>query len=452
MASRDGKPAQAPHVVIVGGGFGGLYAARSLARCPVRVTLIDRENFHLFQPLLYQVATAALSPGDIAEPIRFILRRQRNARVLLHEVDAVDLANRQLRLGVRVLDYDYLILATGAQSTYFGHEEWETYAPSLKRLPDALEIRRRILYAFEAAEREEDPDVRQAWLTFVIVGGGPTGVELAGAIAEIARHTVRRDFRAIDPTEAKVILLEGAPRVLPPFPEDLSAAAARSLRRLGVEVRTGALVTRVTPEAVYVGDEAIPSRVALWAAAVAASPLGQTLGVPLDRAGHVLVEPDLTVPGHPEVYAIGDLAAFTHQTGRPLPGVAPVAMQQGQTAARNICRTICGQPRHLFRYFDRGSLATIGRAKAVAEIGRFHASGLLAWLAWLFIHIYFLIGFGSRLRVLLQWSWWLFTHERGARLITRPWSPAALLPRPRAPAATSPPAEATPAAAKTAGG
>jgi NADH dehydrogenase len=418
----DGRRAAPPHVVIVGGGFGGLYAARALARHPVRVTLIDRDNYHLFQPLLYQVATAALSPGDIAEPLRAILRKHRNVRVWLEEVTAIDPANRRVTMTGGTVSYDYLILATGARHAYFGHDDWEPLAPGLKTLEDALEIRRRVLSAFEAAEREPDPAVRQALLTFVVIGGGPTGVELAGAIAEIRRHTVARDFRAIDPTRARVLLLEGSPRVLPPFPEDLSARAAQALRRLGVEVRTGALVTGVTPEAVYVGDEAIPTRTALWAAGVAASPLGTSLGVPLDRGGRVLVEPDLTVPGHPEVYVIGDLAAFTHRGDKPLPGVAPVAIQQGNAAADNIWRTIQGRPRRPFRYVDKGNLATIGRGAAVADMGgRVRLWGLPAWLAWLFVHILYLIGFENRLLVLFQWAWSYFTYERGARLITQPW-------------------------------
>jgi NADH:ubiquinone reductase (H+-translocating) len=421
-AAPDGRQAL-PRVVVVGGGFAGLYAASSLARRPVRVAVVDRENYHLFQPLLYQVATAALSPGEIAEPIRAILRRHRNVDVLLGEVTAVDLASRTLMLAESTLSYDYLVLATGASHSYFGHPEWERMAPGLKTLEDALEMRRRILFAFEAAEREPDPAARAAWLTFVVVGGGPTGVELAGAIAEIRRHTVAHDFRSIDPTTAKVILLEGAPRVLPPFPEDLSAAAERQLRALGVEVRTGALVTHITPDAVHVGDAVIPARTTLWAAGVAASPLGKTLGVPLDRSGRVIVEPDLTVPGHPNVYVIGDLAAYSHGTDRPLPGVASVAIQQGPHTAANIWRSTQGQPRRRFRYWNRGSLATIGRGAAVADMGRLRLSGHLAWLTWMFVHIFFLIGFQNRLLIMLQWLWSYFTYERGARLITRPWPP-----------------------------
>jgi NADH dehydrogenase len=424
-AGTDGRSAESPHVVIVGGGFGGLFAARRLARYPVRVTLVDRQNYHLFQPLLYQVATAALSPGEIAEPIRAILRNQRNVRVLLGEATSVDLANRRVVLADGDLRYDYLVLAVGARHSYFGHEEWEPLAPGLKSLDDALEMRRRILFAFEAAEREEDPEARRAWLTFVIVGGGPTGVELAGAIAEIRRHTVARDFRVIDPRMARVVLLEGGPRVLTNYPPDLSQSAERALRALGVEVRTNALVTEVTPEAVRVGEEAIPTRTALWAAGVAASPLGRILGVPLDRSGRAPVEPDLTLPGHPEVYVIGDLASFTQQTGAPLPGLAPVAMQQGQVAAANIWRTIRGQSRQPFRYVDRGTMATIGRGAAVAALGRLHLSGPIAWLVWLVVHIYQLIGFDNRVAVMLHWAWSYLTYARGARLITGPLGPMA---------------------------
>jgi NADH:ubiquinone reductase (H+-translocating) len=428
----DAKPATAPsmagngrpaHVVIVGGGFGGLYAARALARHDLLITLIDRENYHLFQPLLYQVATAALSPGDIAEPLRAILRKHRNVRVWLEEVTSVDLANRRVIMANGDVGYDYLIVATGSRHSYFGHDEWEPLAPGLKTLGDALEIRRRILWAFEAAERESDPEVRQALLTLVIVGGGPTGVELAGAIAEIRRHTVARDFRAIDPTSARVILLEGGPRVLATYPEDLSSRAERSLRRLGVEVRTGAMVTRVTPDAVHIGGEIIPTRTTLWAAGVAASALGGSLDTALDHSGRVMVQPDLTLPAHPEVYVIGDLAAITDSDGKPLPGVATVAIQQGKAAADNIWRAVHGKPRRPFRYVDKGSLATIGRGQAVADIvgSRVHLSGLPAWLVWVLVHLMELIGFSNRVLVLLQWVWAYFTHERGARLITQPW-------------------------------
>lgn len=408
-----------PHVVIVGGGFGGLYAARRLGHAPVRITVIDRQNYHLFQPLLYQVATAQLSPGEIAEPIRSILCRHRNVRVLLGEVRAVDLGRRRVMLDDgQELAYDYLILAAGARHSYFSHGEWEPLAPGLKTLDDALEIRRRVLLAYEVAEREEDATARRALLTFVVVGGGPTGVELAGALGEMAHHTLPRDFRAVDPAQSRILLLEGGPRVLPTFPEDLSASAERALGALGVEVRTGALVTGVAPDSVLVGGEVIPTRTTLWAAGVAASPLAKSLGVPLDTSGHVLVEPDLTVPGHSNVYAIGDLATYTHQTGAPLPGVATVAIQQGRAAAADIWRMVLGGRRRRFRYAERGYLATIGREAAVANFGRVHLTGRPAWLAWLLIHIYFLIGFDNRAVVLFQWLWSYFTYQRGARLIT----------------------------------
>jgi NADH:ubiquinone reductase (H+-translocating) len=413
-----------PHVVIVGGGFGGLNAARRLARHPVRVTLIDRENYHLFQPLLYQVATAALSPADIAVPIRSILRGARNVRVVLAEATAVDADAKQVRLADgSLVGYDYLILATGARHAYFGHPEWEGLAPGLKSIEDATEIRRRGLMALERAEREPDPAERAALLTFVVVGGGPTGVELAGAMAEVGRRTVARDFRMIDPRRERVLLLEGGPRILATFPEDLAREAHRALTALGVEVRTNARVTDVSEAGVKVGDEFIPARTVYWAAGVAPSPLVRTLGAPLDKAGHVLVEPDLTVPGHPEVYAIGDVATFLHQTGRPLPGVAQVAIQQGKAAADNVWRSVQGRPRARFRYRDLGNLATIGRGAAIADLGRIHLSGFIAWLFWSGVHIYNLIGFEQRLLVMLQWAWLYVTFRRAARLITNPWRP-----------------------------
>src|SRR5580704_14501728 len=360
-----------PHVVIVGGGFGGLAAARGLGGAPVRITLLDRRNHHLFQPLLYQVATAALNPSDIATPLRSILRRADNVTVLLAEVESVDLAARRLTLDGGTMDYDALLLAVGAGHSYFGHDDWEPLAPSLKTLEDALEIRRRVLVAYEEAEREEDRAEQRALLTSVVIGGGPTGVELAGALAEISRETIARDFRLIDPTKARIVLLEGGPRVLAAFPDPLPARAAAALTRIGVEVRTGATVTRVTPDAVWIGGEQIRARTVLWAAGVSAAPLTRTLGVPLDRAGRVLVERDLSIPGHPEAFAIGDVCAFTDDDGHPLPGLAPVALQQGRAAARNVLHRLAGEPTEPFRYHDRGSMATIGRAAAVAVVGRF---------------------------------------------------------------------------------
>jgi NADH dehydrogenase len=416
---RDGRP----HVVIVGGGFGGLNAARALAGQPVRVTLLDRRNHHLFQPLLYQVATAALNPSDIASPLRSILRRAVNITVLLAEVESVDLAARCLTLDHGKVDYDTLVLAVGAGNSYFGHDDWEPLAPSLKSLEDALEIRRRVLLAYEEAEREPDGAEQRALLTSVVIGGGPTGVELAGALAEISRETIARDFRVIDPTKARIILLEGGPRVVASFPDPLPQRAAAALTRIGVEVRTGALVTRVTPDAVWLGGEQIRARTVLWAAGVATSALTRTLSVPLDRAGRVLVEPDLSIPGHGEAFAIGDMCAFPSERGQPLPGLAPVAIQQGRAAATNVLRRLRGEPTLPFRYRDRGSMATIGRAAAVAVVGRVRLSGLPAWLAWLFVHILFLIGFRNRFLVLFEWAWAYISWQRGARLITRAWRP-----------------------------
>jgi NADH dehydrogenase len=416
-------PDRTPHVVIVGGGFGGLYAARALAGRPVRVTLLDRRNHHLFQPLLYQVATAVLNPSDIATPLRSILRRAANVTVLLAEVRTVDLAARRLDLDEGDLAYDALVLAAGAGNSYFGHDEWEPLAPSLKSLEDALEIRRRVLLAYEDAERERDGAEQRALLTSVVVGGGPTGVELAGALAEISRQTIARDFRLIDPTKARVVLVEAGPRILAGFPAPLSARAAAALARIGVEVRTGIPVTRITPDAVWLGGEQIRARTVLWAAGVAASPLARSLGVPVDRAGRVLVEPDLSLPGHGEVFAIGDMAAVPGPDGQALAGLAPIAIQQGQAVAANVLRRLAGEPTRAFRYRDRGSMATIGRAAAVAAIGRFRLSGLPAWLAWLFVHIMFLIGFRNRFLVLFQWAWAYLSWQRGARLITNPWRP-----------------------------
>jgi NADH:ubiquinone reductase (H+-translocating) len=408
-----------PHVVIVGAGFGGLEAAKKLACKDVRVTVIDRTNYHLFQPLLYQVATAALSPADIAAPIRAILSKCRNVEVILAEVESVDVDAKKVKTVDLQIDYDYLILATGARHSYFGHGEWEKLAPGLKSLEDAIELRRRILMAFEYAEKITDEKARREAMNFVIIGGGPTGVELAGAIAEISRHTLARDFRHINPSEARVILIEGDSRLLAAYPPDLSESARKQLTDLGVEVHTNTRATNLTEAGVQIGDEFIPCRVKIWAAGNNASFVGKTLGVPADRAGRVIVNEDLTVPGHPEVQVIGDLANFTHQTGEPLPGISPVAMQQGRHAARNVLAMIKGHKAKGFRYWDKGTMATIGRNKAVADLRFLHLSGRLAWLAWLFVHIIFLVGFRNRLLVLFQWAWAYFTFDKGARLITR---------------------------------
>lgn len=409
-----------PHVVILGAGFGGLYAARELKDAPVRVTVIDRRNHHLFQPLLYQVATAGLSPGDIAYPIRSVLRHQKNTEVLLAEAVAIDTERQCVQLRDGEVSYDYLIVATGATHSYFGHDEWEESAPGLKTLEDALEIRRRILLAYERAEREPDPARRAMLLTFVIVGGGPTGVEMAGAIAEIARKVLVEDFRVIDPRESRIVLVEAGPRILSAYPEDLSQKAAESLHNMGVEVRTHTAVTGIEAEMVHLGEESLPAGTTIWAAGVAASPLAQSLQVPLDRAGRVSVAPDLSLPGRPNVFVIGDLALFTHQTGKPLPGVAPTALQQGRHAAQNILRRVRGQAPTPFHYLDKGSLATIGRAHAVAQIGKVKLSGFAAWLLWLLVHILFLIGFRNRFIVMAQWTWGYLSMQKAARLITGP--------------------------------
>jgi NADH:ubiquinone reductase (H+-translocating) len=408
-----------PRVVIVGGGFGGLEAAKKLVCENVCLTIIDRTNYHLFQPLLYQVATAALSPADIAAPIRAVLHKCKNAEVMLAEVQSVDVNTRVVHTGDLNVQYDYLILATGARHSYFGHPEWERLAPGLKSLEDAVEIRRRILLAFEYAEKISDPAARAAAMTFVIIGGGPTGVEMAGAIAEIARHTLARDFRHIDPSSARVVLIEGDPQVLAAFPEDLRTSAMKQLQDLGVEVRTGVHATDLTEAGLRVGDEFIPCRVKIWAAGNTASFVGKSLGVPVDRVGRVIVQDDLTIPGHPEVQVIGDLANFTGKDGKSLPGVSPVAMQQGRHAARNILNMIEGRKPQRFWYFDKGSMATIGRNKAVADLHLLHLSGLPAWVAWAFVHILFLVGFRNRVVVLVQWAWAYFTFNKGARLITR---------------------------------
>jgi NADH dehydrogenase len=419
MTLMEDTPARRPRVVIVGAGFGGLEAAKKLACEPVRVTVLDRTNHHLFQPLLYQVATAALSPADIAAPVRGILSKCRNMEVILAEVQSVDVASKTVKAGELEFTYDYLILATGARHSYFGHPEWEPFAPGLKSLEDAVEIRRRILLAFEYAEKVNDEAAKRAAMTFVIIGGGPTGVEMAGAISEIARHTLAKDFRHIDPSQARVVLVEGSKCVLSSFPDDLQEKAMEQLADLKVELRTGLHATNLSEEGLQVGDEFIPCRVKIWAAGNEASPVGKSLGVETDRAGRVIVNEDLTIPGHPEVQVIGDLSSFSHQDGKPLPGVSPVAMQQGRHAAANILLMSRGESPERFRYFDKGSMATIGRNKAVADLKYFHLSGWPAWMAWLFIHIMYLVGFRNRLVVLLQWGWSYLSFNAGARLITR---------------------------------
>jgi NADH dehydrogenase len=385
----------------------------------VEVTLIDRHNHHVFQPLLYQVATAGLSPGDIASPIRWILRRQKNVRVLLGEAQAIDLAAKRVTLdGGESLTYDYLIVAAGADNSYFGHSEWAQFAPALKTLDDALRVRARMLLAYEVAEREADPAVRKRMLTSVIVGGGPTGVEMAGAIAEIAHQTLSDEFQSIRTAESRIVLAEAGPSILSAFPETLRNAARKSLQKLGVEVREKTAVTRIEHEAVWLGDERIEAGTIIWAAGIAASPLGKTLGVDLDRAGRVLVQKDLTIPGHPEAFVVGDLASLTDSNGLPYPGVAQVAMQQAQQAARNIIRAIQGQPHAEFHYRNLGNMATIGRNSAIADLGWLRVSGFPAWLLWLFIHIVWLIGFRNRILVLVQWAGAYITYQRSVRLIT----------------------------------
>ena len=415
-----------PHVVIVGGGFGGLYAAKALSRANVKVTLIDKRNFHLFQPLLYQVATGTISPADISSPLRAVLNKSKNTKVLLGEVSNIDPQGQKVLMGDEAIHYDSLILATGAKHSYFGKDEWEENAPGLKTVEDAIKMRHRIFSAFEAAEKETDPEKRRAWLTFVVIGGGPTGVELAGAIAEIAYHTMKDDFRSIDTSEAQILLLEGLDRVLPPFAPELSQEAATSLAKLGVTVQTSTLVTNIENNIVTIkqGDKVqqIPAQTVLWAAGVKASALGKTLAeatdVECDRAGRVVVESDFSVKNYPNIFVIGDLAHFAHQTGKPLPGVAPVAMQAGEYVASVIKARIHGKIAPQFKYIDRGSLAVIGRNAAVVDLGFIKLKGFLAWLAWIFIHIYFLIEFDNKIVVMIQWAWNYFTRNRGARLIT----------------------------------
>jgi NADH:ubiquinone reductase (H+-translocating) len=413
-----------PKVVIIGGGFGGLSVAKALAGKPVEVTLIDRTNHHLFQPLLYQVATAGLAPSDIAQPIRHILREGENISVLMHEVESIDPAGKSVRTVGGEFRYDYLVVAAGARHSYFGHDEWEKIAPGLKSLPDAIELRRRILKAFEFAETTGDDSLREAALTFAIIGAGPTGVEMAGAVAELAKRTMVDDFRKIRTRHARIYLLDAAPRVLPGFSASLSKSAETQLKEMDVEVHVGTNVLNVTAEGVHLGDWTIRARTVIWAAGNAASPLARQLDAAVDRQGRVLVERDLTIPGHPEIFAIGDMASFLHQTGSPLPGVAPVAMQMGKHAARNIMALVEGRKSRRFRYFDKGSLATIGRNRAVADLRGIRFGGVVAWLSWLFIHLLFLIGLRNRVLVLFQWVWAYFTYARGARLIYDPFQPS----------------------------
>jgi NADH dehydrogenase len=424
VASLDNKP---PHqVVIIGGGFGGLYAAKSLAKANVNVTLIDKRNFHLFQPLLYQVATGALSPADISSPLRAVLSKSKNTKVLLGEVNDIDPQSQNVMVGEEAVPYDTLIVATGAKHSYFGKDNWEEFAPGLKTVEDAIEMRRRIFVAFEAAEKETDPQKRQALLTFVIVGGGPTGVELAGAIAELANQTLKEDFRNIDTSEARILLLEGMERILPPFAPELSQEAEASLTKLGVTVQTKTLVTNIENDVVTLkqGDEIkeIAAKTVLWAAGVKASAMGKVLaertGVECDRAGRVIVEPNLSIKGHENIFVVGDLANFSHQNGKPLPGVAPVAKQEGEYVANLIQQRLQGNTLPQFNYVDYGSLAMIGQNSAVVDLGFIKLKGFFAWLFWLVIHIYFLVEFDNKLLVMIQWVWNYFTRNRGARLIT----------------------------------
>jgi NADH dehydrogenase len=420
-------------IVIVGGGFAGLTAARTLRNVDADVTLIDRTNHHLFQPLLYQVATAALAPSDITAPIRWILRRQQNTTVLLGEVCSVDTGRNVVCIDYenREIPYDYLIVAAGSRHSYFGHEDWEPIAPGLKAIEDGTEMRRRFLLAFERAEKATDETEKNEYLTFVIVGGGPTGVELSGALPMIARKALYPDFRHIDTRRTRVILLEGGPRILPSFPESLAKTAHRNLEELGVEVHVNSVVTRVEPNAVHVGPERIAARTIFWAAGNAASPLGRSLGVPVDHAGRVVVEPDLSIPGHPEVFIAGDLALVNREGMPQVPGVAPAANQEGRTAARNVMRLMRGEPTQSFRYWNKGDLAVIGRSHAIADLGRVKFTGRFAWLFWLTLHIMYLVGFRNRLSVLVQWAYAYFTYQRGVRLITNPERHGELVPSKR---------------------
>lgn len=407
-----------PHIVVIGAGFGGLYAVKNLARGPFRITIIDRSNHHLFQPLLYQVATAAVSPGDIAQPIRHIFRRFKNVQVLMASAETIDLQNRRVQLEDSFVSYDYLIVATGATHAYFGHDEWEQVAPGLKSLEDAIEMRRMFLMAFEEAEKESDPKRREALMRFVIVGAGPTGVELAGTMADVSRLALSKEFRNINPGDAHVVLLEAGPRILPAYPPKLSESAKRQLEKRGVQVRTNALVTRVEKGAVCIGDEKIETESIFWAAGVAASSLGKAFGIPTDRSGRVKVSPDLTIEGHPEIFVIGDLAAVVDAKGKQVPGVAPAAIQMGQYAAKAIRGKLKGKSIKSFVYWDKGNIATIGRSAAVGYVGKLTFSGFIAWIGWLAIHIFFLIGFRNRIFVILQWAWTYLLFNMSARLIT----------------------------------
>ncbi len=415
-----------PHVVIIGGGFGGIKAAQALAHAPVHVTLIDRNNHHLFQPLLYQVATAELSPADISGPIRHILRKQRNLNIMMAEVTGIDLQNSYVQMSQRSLQYDYLIVATGATHSYFGHDEWERFAPGLKTIADATAIRRKVLLAFEAAEMETDPIKRQALLSFVLVGAGPTGVEMAGAIAELAHKALASDFRRIDPKLARIILVEAAPRMLAAFPEKLATKAQQALEKLHVEVKLHTAVTSIDDEGVFLGDTRLNAKTVIWTAGVAASPAGKWLGAEVDRAGRVKVQPDLTLPGHTNVFVIGDTASV-FQDGKPLPGVAPVAMQQGAYAGAVIASRVNGEEQaRTFRYWNKGNLATVGRAYGIADFGFLRLTGFVGWFFWLAVHIFFLIGFRNRFLVLFQWAWAYLTFQRGARLIVQDSVPTTL--------------------------
>lgn len=412
-------PRNKPRVVVIGGGFGGLQAVKTLKGEDVQVVLVDRSNHHLFQPLLYQVATAGLTPANIARPLREVFSHQENVGTALSEVRRIDVEAKKVITEDLVIDYDFLIIAAGARHSYFGHDEWEKFAPGLKNLSDAVEIRKRMLVAFEVAEKAVEQAERDASMTFIVVGGGPTGVEMAGAICEVARHTMTRDFRRINPAQAKVILIEGAPRILAAYPPDLSEKGKKQLEQIGVEVHEGLQVTNVTAEGVEVkGGEFIPARTVVWAAGNAASPLGRSLGVPLDKAGRVIVNEDLTIPGHPEIQVIGDMACFTHQTGKPLPGVSPTAMQMGRHAARSILETLAGGKPMKFHYWDKGTLATIGRNKAVGDLNFIHVSGFIAWIIWATVHIFYLVGYRSRLAVMVEWMWNYVSFYRGSRLIT----------------------------------